>query len=148
MKFKRIMETADWKALCSQDMDFLNDILGGFFDEAEKEMPELVEHTLFKVEMAVSVKFSKESAEYIVKGFKNKDGSKGEHWEYEETRAVLKDTGLEYDCSSWYYAMNFVYCKLYDSQKTLEDYIDHAKDFMVLTEFNPKKFYIAEKCFK
>ncbi len=140
------MEQADWQNLCSNDMEALNLVLDEFFEEVRKQHPELVEKTLFKTKMAVAVHFDKESAEYVVCKMENADGTKGEHWSFEDTSKVMLDKGYDFEAGDWYYVLNMMYSDYYCKDVDDEYYIKLACQFLADKDAptgKAKRYYMA-----
>ena len=72
----------------------------------------------------------KDLAECWVSYMENKDGTKGQHWTYEQTSQVLQDKGLKYDPTDFYAVLNMVYSDYYNNKFDLNTYIELAKDWL------------------
>lgn len=58
----------------------------------------------------------------------NKDGTKGEHWTYEQVVQLVKDKGIKYDPCDFYAALNMIYSDHYNSKFDTSVYVELAKD--------------------
>lgn len=61
---------------------------------------------------------------------KNKDGTCGAHWTWEQVAQVAREKGLKYDLSDFYTALNMVYSDFYNSKFDISIYLDMAKDWL------------------
>ena len=61
---------------------------------------------------------------------KNKDGSMGEHWNYDTTTKVLEAKGYDFKPCDWYYVLNMVYSDYYKAGRTDDTYVEMAYDFL------------------
>ena len=93
-----------------------------FVEEVREHHPE--------VDLALNPDFTKETAKYVVSKMKNKDGSIGEHWNYETTTKVLEAKGYGFKPCDWYYVLNMVYSDYYKSGRTDDTYVEMAYDFL------------------
>lgn len=129
--------------LSDDDMNMLTNKINWFVEKVRERAPELVDKFLMKVDIIVNPHFTKETAEYVVSKMKNKDGSIGEHWNYDTTTRVMDGDFHE---SDWYYVLNMMYSDYYKSGRTDETYIGLAKDFLDDTdapEGKAKRYYKA-----
>ena len=65
-----------------------------------------------------------------VSKMKNKDGTCGAHWSWEQVSQVVKEKGLVVDLSDFYASLNMVYSDYYNPKFDLANYIELAKDWM------------------
>lgn len=127
-------------------MEHLTHKVDWFTEKVRESDPDLVNHFLTKVDLLLNPHFTKESAGYAVSRMMNKDGTTGEHWNYDETTSVLKDNNLPYDEADWYYTLNMVYSDYYKSDKSTKHYVEMAEDFlndMDAPKGKAKKYYLA-----
>lgn len=103
---------------------------GLFIEEVNDIKPELVDKFITKVDLILNPHFTKETAKYAVSQMENKDGSKGEHWDYETTTKVLRAEGYNYNEADWYFALNMIYSDYYKSDRSDSVYIELACDFI------------------
>jgi hypothetical protein len=83
---------------------------------------------------------------YAVSKLKNKDGSSGEHWNYETTTKVLDSKGYDFHACDWYYVLNMIYSDYYKSGRSDDTYIELAHDFLDdidAPDDKAKKYYKA-----
>lgn len=115
---------------------------------AEKD-PELVDHFLMKVDLLLNPHFTKETAEFAVSKMKNKDGTTGPHWTYDQAISVMKDEGYDFCEGDWYYVLSMQYSDYYKSGKSTESYVEDAYDFLNdidAPEDKAKRYYWAMHC--
>lgn len=91
-------------------------------------MPDEYYKSLYKMHVIVyGCHFDRETAEKAVEKMVNIDGTKGEHWKYEEVEEAAKKNGIEW-VADLYYAMNMLYS---DASKVLGSnasmYVEMAK---------------------
>lgn len=110
--------------------------------------PEIAEEFLVKIDLILNPHFTKETAKYAVSKMKNKDGSTGEHWDYETTSRVLKARGYEFDVNDWYYVLSMIYSDYYKQGRSDDTYIELACDFINDKdgpEDKAKKYFLTMK---
>ena len=127
-------------------MDRLVDKINWFTEEVRKADSRLADKFLMKVDLLVNPHFTRETAEYAVSRMKNRDGSNGEKWSYEETTRVMNSKGYAFNPADWYYILNMTYSDKYKQGKTSEDYIEDA--YMFLDDIDAphdkaKRYYLA-----
>lgn len=96
-----------------ETMEHLTRKIDCFVEEMREHHPELVEHFLMKIDLLLNPYFTKETAEYAVSKMKNRDGSNGEKWSYEETTRVMNSKGYKFNPADWYYTLNMTYSDKY-----------------------------------
>lgn len=111
-------------------MEHLTEMVDDFVEEAKEHHKDKVEHFLIGVDLLLNPHFSKETAKYAVSKMKNKDGSIGEHWDYNTTTRVLESKGFDFNPCDWYVALNMVYSDYYKSGRSDDTYIELAYDFL------------------
>ena len=129
--------------LSDDDMNMLTHKINWFVEKVKMTNPELVDKFLMKVDLIVNPHFTKETAQYVVSRLNNKDGTTGEHWNYETTMRVMEGDFNEAD---WYYVLNMIYSDYYKSGRSDETYIGLAKDFLDdkdAPEGKAKRYYKA-----
>ena len=130
----------------TEDMNRLTHKIDWFTEKVREKDPVLVDHFLMKVDLLLNPHFTKETAGYAVSMMKNKDGTMGEHWNYDETTSVLRDSKLPFEEADWYYTLNMIYSDYYKSDKSTKNYVEMASDFlsdMDAPECKAKKYYLA-----
>lgn len=130
----------------NEAMNHLTHKVDWFTEKVRENDPELVDHFLMKVDLLLNPHFTRESAEYAVSRMKNKDGTTGEHWTYDDTTNVLRDSNLPFDEADWYFTLNMIYSDYYKSDKSTKHYVEMAEDFlndMDAPEGKAKKYYLA-----
>lgn len=145
MTFKELI-TKHIGSLDVDDMDRLTSKISHFVEEVHKVDSRLADKFLMKVDLLVNPHFTQETAEYAVSKMKNRDGSTGEKWNYNETTKVLNSKGYTFNPADWYYALNMTYSDKYKQGKTSEDYIEDA--YMFLDDIDAphdkaKRYYLA-----
>lgn len=131
-----------------ETMEHLTHKIDHFVEEVKEKHPELVEHFLVKIDLLLNPHFSKDTAKYAVSKMKNKDGSTGEHWDYETTTKVLDSKGYDFNACDWYYVLNMIYSDYYKSGRSDDTYIELAHDFLDdidAPDDKAKKYYKAMK---
>lgn len=129
-------------------MEMLTCKIDWFVGKVMEKDKDLAEHFIMKVDLLLSPHFNKETAEYVVGCFENKDGSKGQHWTYDQTTSVLKSKGYYFEEADWYYVLNMIYSDYYKNGRTDDTYIELAHDFLDdvdAPEGKAKKYYLAMK---
>jgi hypothetical protein len=90
--------------------------------------------------------FTKETSKYVVAKLQNKDGTTGEHWNYETTSKVLTQKGYDFRNCDWYYVLNMIYSDYYKVGRSDDVYIELAYDFLNdkdAPEDKAKRYYLA-----
>ena len=90
-------------------------------------------------------------AKHWTSKMKNKDGTCGAHWNWDQVAQVVKDRGLRYDISDFYAALNMVYSDFYNSKFDVSIYIDIAKDWLYDADVQDNKilkYYFFVVCGK
>jgi len=93
----------------------------------------------YKMGGAMADGFSREDAEKWVRSMKNADGTKGEHWNFDQVEQVIRQRRLKVDPVDMYIALNATYSDLSKFfQKhginTMDAYVDFAKMFWLEDE--------------
>lgn len=126
------------------DMEMLTCKTDKFIEEVREKHPEMVDKFLMKIDLILNPNFTKESAQYAVSKMKNKDGTTGEHWNYDTTTKVLEAKGYDFKPCDWYYTLNMVYSDFYKQGRTDDTYVEMAHDFLADVdgaENKAKKYY-------
>ena len=93
----------------------------------EEKSPDLVKDLVFELhELIYGPHFNREMAECRVSEMENQDGSKGEHWTYEQTTELAETKGTTFDKfneADFYYLMNMWWSDHYRSTKGDTDLI-------------------------
>lgn len=135
-----------WRSAGLEDMECLAEKIDWFAEEVRKTNPELVEKFLMKIDLLLNPHFTEETAKHVVAKMTNKDGTRGEHWTYDQTSDVLENQGYDFDHADWYYVLNMVYSDYYKSGRTTETYVELAHDFLAdsdAPECKAKKYFWA-----
>lgn len=129
-----------------EEMRMLTCKMDKFIEEVREMHPEMVDKFLMKVDLVLNPSFSKETAKLAVSKLKNKDGTTGEHWNYETTTKVLESKGYNFKPCDWYYVLNMIYSDYYKYGRSDDTYIELANDFLEDkdgTENKAKKYFKA-----
>jgi hypothetical protein len=129
MTFKELMDRYVHD-LDNDDMEHLTHKIDWFVEEVREKDSELADKFLMKVDLLINPHFTRDTAEYVVSKFENKDGTTGEHWDYETTTKVLDSKGYDFRPCDWYVALNMIYSDFYRSGRSDETYIEMAYDFL------------------
>lgn len=113
-----------------ETMEHLTKKINHFVEEVRNKDPELVENFLLKVDLLLNPHFTRETSKYAVSKMKNKDGSVGEHWDYDTTSRVINSKGYDFKECDWYYVLNMIYSDYYKTGRSDETYIELAYDFL------------------
>ena len=82
---------------------------------------------------------------------KNKDGTCGGHWSWEQVGQVLREKNLRYELSDFYATLNMIYSDNYNAKFDLSTYIELAKDWLDdvdVSEHKLLKYYFFVVCGK
>lgn len=129
-----------------EDMERLTDVTDDFVEEMRKYKPECVERFMMKLDLVLSPHFDRDTAEYAVSKMKNRDGSMGQKWSYEETTRVLSSKGYDFEPADWYYVLNMMYSDEWEHGKSSEEYIKSAYMFLDdvdAPEDKAKRYFLA-----
>jgi hypothetical protein len=75
-------------------------------------------------------KVGEELAHCWVEEMKNKDGTTGAHWTWEQVSQVFKERKIGDDIGTLYVVLNMMYSDYYNSKFDTSVYIDMAKDWI------------------
>lgn len=113
------------------DMHHLTRVLDHLFCDLKEIHPEIYEKYITKVKLSNKhIPWDREQAECAVRKMKNKDGTEGEHWTYEQTTDVLEKKGYDHSPAEWYVALNMVYSDYYSQNFSTDIYVQMACDFL------------------
>lgn len=113
-----------------ETMEHLTHKVDYFVEEVRHKNPELVESFLLKIDLLLNPHFTRETSKYAVSKMQNKDGSIGEHWDYDTTSKVMHSKGYDFKECDWYYVLNMIYSDYYKSGRSDDTYIELAYDFL------------------
>lgn len=113
-----------------KSMENLTDKIDWFVEKVMEKDKDLAEHFLMKVDLLLNPHFLKNAAEYVVSLFDNKDGSTGEHWNYNQTSSVMKSRGYDFCEGDWYVCLNMMWSDYYKNGRSDDVYIELAADFL------------------
>ena len=121
---KRLVKTIIEKGN-KEDMQVLEDVFFDLIDNIHDEDDyKHIERKLIK--LVYKDHFSEEKAKEIVSKFENKDGTSGEHWDYETTSSLAKS----YNKADWYIVLNMMWSDFYNKRFETDDYISLACDWL------------------
>lgn len=92
-----------------------------------------------------------ELAKKWVSKMKNKDGTCGAHWTWEQVTQVAREKGLKHDLADLYAAMNMVYSDYFNVKFDTTIYLELAKDWLDdkdVGEHKMLKYYFFVVCGK
>lgn len=129
-----------------EDMRNLAVVTDEFIEEVRYYKPDCVDKFLLKVDLLLNPHFDRATAEYAVSKMKNRDGSTGQKWSFEETSKVLRAKAYNFDPADWYYVLNMKYSDEWEQGKSSEEYIKSA--YMFLDDVDApkdkaKKYFLA-----
>ena len=92
-----------------------------------------------------------EDAEEWTHSMRNSDGSRGEHWNYDQTEHVRKQHGYDCNPTAFYAAMNMAYSDYYNTAKEFglnnaDFYANIAHDFLDDEDAVPNKIAVYREC--
>lgn len=96
-------------------------------------------------------RLTREDAEEWTRHMKNADGSRGEHWSYEQTEQVRKQHGFDCNPTAFYAAMNMAYSDYYNTAKEFglnnaDFYANIACDFLDDEDAVSNKIAVYREC--
>lgn len=109
------------------------EVLSEIMHDLQKKYPEYYRKYDERLEIIYKHNpLTKEEALHYVSRMKNKDGSVGEHWTYEQTSNYLQThEGFQHlNKNCFYVAMNMMYSDYYKPARTTDTYANLAKDFI------------------
>jgi hypothetical protein len=123
-----------------EQMEEMKEVL----EDAVCELKTIDYHTYLTIEyrlhcIAHHGHLGEEAAKCWVSKMKNKDGTQGAHWTWEQTEQVRKDKAQHIDASDWYAVLNMMYSDYYNSKFDAATYIDMAKDWIMDSDVGAKK---------
>ena len=132
----------------TDDMIRVSEVINHLFCHLRESDPELYNKYITKMKLANRhMGWDKSQAECAVRKMKNKDGTEGPHWTYDQTTDVLHSKGLEFEEAEWHYVLNLVYSDHYCEKFDTDTYIRLAKDVVSDMDVLPnstKRTYIAK----
>lgn len=131
--YKKLVQKAYYKDLGEDAMWKMTDDTDKFVESMRILHPAEVDKFLHEMENAVCYPpLTEESAKEYVANMTNKDGTKGQHWALEQTKAY-QNSHAEYaaiDPLCFYVAINMMYSDYYKPAYTTDNYASMAKDFI------------------
>jgi hypothetical protein len=129
-EFKQLMDQYAQES-SKADMERLVDVIDHLFHYLMENNPEMYNKYITKVKMSnKSIPWDRPQAECAVSMMTNKDGTKGEHWTWDQTTDVLHKHSLDYSEACWYVTLNMIYSDYASSGFNLENYVNLACDFL------------------
>lgn len=129
-----------------EDMECLEHLMYKMVDHlrvCDHDMYEHIEHKLYR--LVYGQHLSKELAYKWVSQMENKDGTHGEHWSMEQTKAYAGS----FDVNDWYAVLNMMYSNYYSPKFDLPVYVELAKDWLDdpdVGEGKTLKYYLHVVC--
>ena len=96
-----------------------------------------IKYKMYK--LAYGDHLNEELAHEWVNKMKNKDGTMGEHWTYEQTESVRHQYAPELNSCDFYAVLNSIYSDYYDKSLTTDNYVKLAIDFINDKDSYPDK---------
>lgn len=96
-------------------------------------------------------RFTRDDAEEWTRRMRNSDGSRGEHWSYEQTEQVRKQHGYDCNPTAFYAAMNMAYSDYYNTAQEFglnnpDFYANIAHDFLDDEDAVSNKIAVYREC--
>lgn len=96
-------------------------------------------------------RLTRDDAEEWTRHMRNADGSRGEHWSYEQTEQVRKQHGYDCNPTAFYAAMNMAYSDYYTTAQEFglnnpDFYANIAHDFLDDEDAIPNKIAVYREC--
>lgn len=91
-------------------------------------MYQVTEYCLHKI--AHNGHLGEHLARHWVSKMKNKDGSCGEHWSWDQVGTVMRERNIKHDHSDFYATLNMVYSDDYNSKFDIITYVDLARSWL------------------
>lgn len=130
MHIKRMMNEIINKGK-TEDMIWLGEVTCDAVYELKHTNPMWYHNIEIKMhERAYGSHLTEEQVKCITAYFHNKDGSSGEHWDYDTIMSVYKTKSLTCNFPDFYFMMNYVYMKHCNKSFSTEIYIELANDTM------------------
>lgn len=121
--FNAIIEKGNVDKLSDMFADFVYDT-----EKIDKMRYKSIEYKMHK--LAYGDHLTEDQAKCWVKEMKNKDGTEGEHWTYEQAEQVRRQYASEMDPYDWYAILNMTYSDYYSPKFDTSTYVDLAKDWL------------------
>lgn len=113
------------------DIEKLKDLFECLFDKIKEEDEYEYKHLAYKVhKIAYGGHLGRELAEKWCMAMKNKDGTYGGHWTWEQTEEVRKQYAPQHDTSDFYAIMNMMYSDYYNPKFDTAIYIQLSLDWL------------------
>ena len=114
-----------------EQMEELKDVLEEAVDmlkSVSRSSYNKIEYCLHKV--AHGHALGEDVAKHWVKHMNNKDGTKGEHWTWDQVAQIYKERKIGADVGELYAVLNMMYSDYYNPKFDTAVYIDMAKDWI------------------
>lgn len=113
------------------DMWNLSRVLDKMFCDIKEMHPEMYDKYITKVKLSNKhIPWDKQQAECAVMKMRNKDGTEGEHWTYDQTTEVMDKKNYDFNPAEWYYVLNMIYSDHYSQDFNTDIYVRLAHDKM------------------
>lgn len=122
----KIIESGDTSKMCE-----LKELLFCLIDDIKaRDYHQYLEYEYELHHIVYGDHLGKDLAEHWVSHMENKDGTRGEHWTYEQVVQLVKDKGIKYDPCDFYAVLNMIYSDHYNSKFDTSVYVELAKDWL------------------
>jgi hypothetical protein len=119
----------------SDDMEHLGDLFNEMVSDIKAYDYEEYKRIEFKLYcMVYGEHLSEELATKWVKCMENKDGTRGEHWTFDQTESVRKQHSPTSNPYDWYATLNMMYSDYYSPKFDTDTYIALAKNWITDTD--------------
>lgn len=113
------------------DMRELTRMTNKFVEEVREKDPAHVGRFLCDLEMFICPFGSRKLAEKATMGLKNKDGTVGPHWKYEDVEEVARKHDISAnEIPEFFFVLNMIYSDYAKNGRSVEEYVELALDFM------------------
>lgn len=114
-----------------EDMVWLGEVTCDAVYELKHTKPMWYHNIEIKMhERAYGNHLTTEQVKCITAMMSNKDGSVGEHWDYDKIQSLYITKNLNCDLNDFYFLMNYTYAKHYQRAFSDDIYIELTKDTM------------------
>lgn len=115
----------------NEDMHELEELFGKAVEDLKENDKEKYCEIAYKIhKIAYDGHLGEELAKKWVAHMENKDGTKGGHWNWDETESVRKQYAPKLNASDFYAILNMIYSDYYNSRFDTATYAQLATDFI------------------
>ena len=145
MKIKKYIDQLV-KTGSPDDMECLSDMLEDLVcDLKESDHEKYIQYKFKLHRLAYGEHLSEDMAKHWVSEMKNKDGTVGEHWSYEQTSTLAE----KHNKCDFYAVLNMMYSDYYNSRFDTNTYVTLARDWLDnkdVGEGKTLKYYMYVVC--